>query len=108
MSDVNVDLKIPDAHVTLALTAISAMVDVPIKIECNDLFEKGSGHFYVNIPAKTGGENNKQFAERWASAAIRGFIKMYKLAEDAERHAGEVSALDPVSENVDENVITPA
>ena len=105
MADQNINLKIPGEHKPLAFEAIQAMTDVPIKIECHDLFDKGSGHHYVNIAPKGGGETNKEFAERWAYTWVRAAIILYKLAEDTDRREGEIVALDPVTENVPEDII---
>ena len=112
MADININLKIPNAHVSTAWKAINALADTHMTIEArghaSDPVDKLDVRFDFRIELQKDGETNKQFAERWLSEYVRAVIKGYWLSVDNKRYREDVSAVSLPMESVDDGVIVPA
>lgn len=112
MADININIKIPEEHIVIAWEAINAYCGAYMTIEARSSDSNPEDEldirFDFRIDPKDLDETNKQFAERWISEYVKAAIKGYWLADDTKRYREDVTAVDPPTQIVDENVVIPA
>jgi hypothetical protein len=101
---VSITLTIPDAHVARALDAFAELSDKNIALTLLEDGLQGNTWTY-NYAPKQASENSQQFAVRVAKETLLALIRLQDSTEDRERYKTEVAGIDPVAQDIPDNMI---
>lgn len=100
MADVNVTITVPDAWVNRVLTALNGQANKDIGLD----FE--NAHKNYTYEAKTGEENNIQFAKRVFTEHLKQQIKIYELSLSYDEYRTAINNITDPFEDVPEDILT--
>lgn len=111
MSDVILEITVPDAWVTKTLDAFNTIAGTHMTLEARghtpdpaDEFD-GRWDFPEPIAPKQPGENNKQFGERILRELGKAVVNMVDKTEDETRYRIEVAAIEPPVSDVPDDIL---
>ena len=93
-------IDIDDLDVTRAIDAFTGLADENLEIN-------GLGNTKdFEYSTKATGETNIQFGKRVIAKIMVQFVKLYEKAQDKERFNSDIEAIEQVTENVPDDLIT--
>ncbi len=110
MADVILNVTVPDAWVTRVLDAFNEIADTHMEISSRGHNPNPAldfdGRWDFTISPKSGGENNKEFAERVLRELGKAVVNLVDKAEDYDRYRTEVAAVTPAVSDVPTDILT--
>lgn len=101
MADQQLTITIKDAYANRVKNAIEFFAEHEIRIVNTDV----KFRFKYSFLSKQGGENNRQFYERFLKETLRAFVRCYELGSDRDREIAAVNAVPPPSQNVPDEIV---
>lgn len=100
MADINIQITIPDEHVSRVQAAFLGLGDEKL-----ELLGLNTGK-EINILGKQVGENNMQYGKRFIRQAMWRFVKLYEQKALDDDYIASVDVINHEQDSVPEGVFT--
>jgi hypothetical protein len=104
MPNITISLTVSDANVARVLDAFSGLAGKEILFTILDTTLQDEQWRFTFEPKQIG-ETNQQFALRVVKDTIVALIRLQDYAEDKARYETEIDAVEPVAQDVPDNII---